>query len=58
MTTILFVLKLVHLIDWPWLWVFAPALAEAALFLAILAVGFIAEFWQEYRFRQRFRPKK
>ena len=58
MTTILFVLKLVHLIDWPWLWVFAPALFEVTLPLVILAVDFVAELWREYRFRQRFRPKK
>lgn len=39
-------LKLAHVIDWSWWWVFAPLWAAVALFLGllVLGVGGIASF--------------
>lgn len=33
------VLKLTHVIDWPWLWVLSPAWIPLALVALILAIG-------------------
>jgi len=40
--TILFVvLKLTHVIDWPWIWVLAPAWISAGIFVLIVIVVLI-----------------
>ena len=36
------VLKVTHLIDWPWVWVLAPIWAPVGIFLAALVVVVIA----------------
>lgn len=41
LTCIFVVLKLCHVIDWKWLWVFSPILIELGLVLLILLICFI-----------------
>ena len=43
LTVTFIVLKLVGVIDWPWLWVFAPFLIGIALFLLLLVVTLLDE---------------
>lgn len=47
LTLVLVVLKLCHVIAWPWLYVFAPVLIELAIFVVVwlvtlVGVGIIA----------------
>lgn len=41
---VLVVLKAVHVIDWPWLWVLAPFWIPAGVLIAILTVVLIVMF--------------
>ena len=48
------VLKLIGVIDWPWLWVFSPILISLALFLVI----FILCVLDELKYKPPSQPKK
>ena len=51
--TVLFVgLKLTGYIDWPWVWVLAPLLAEIALVIVILFVVVVCEVKKAERRRR------
>ncbi|MBP3884929.1 MAG: hypothetical protein J6D54_08350 [Olsenella sp.] len=39
------ILKLCHVIDWPWLWVLAPFWVPLALAVAIVGILIVAESW-------------
>jgi hypothetical protein len=41
------VLKLCHVIDWPWVWVLSPTWITCALILIILIVVFIVKLWRD-----------
>jgi hypothetical protein len=41
------VLKLTHIIDWPWVWVLAPAWIGVIITVIVLVVVFI--IWRKWR---------
>lgn len=42
LAVVFIVLKLTHVIDWPWLWVLAPIWIQAAIALVVISVLLIA----------------
>jgi len=44
LTVVFIVLKLIGVIDWPWLWVLSPLLVSFALFLLILVITLLDEY--------------
>lgn len=54
LTVTFIVLKLIGVIDWPWLWVLSPILIIFALFLVI----FILRVLDELKYKPSSQPKK
>ena len=47
LTVAFIVLKLCHVIDWPWVWVLSPVWISCAMVLVILIVIFIVRLWHD-----------
>lgn len=54
LTVAFIVLKLIGVIDWPWLWVLSPLLVS----LALIFVIFVLCVLDELKFKPPSRPKK
>jgi len=53
LTIAFIVLKLTHVIDWPWLWVLSPMWISAIIIIAILIVILIISNVDPHRWRTR-----
>ena len=52
------VLKLTHVINWSWVWIFAPLWIDL-VFIAVIFVGlFIYEKVVDYKWERKWRKKK
>lgn len=47
LTVAFIVLKLCHMIDWPWVWVLSPVWISCALILITVIVVFIVGLWHD-----------
>ena len=43
LTVVFIVLKITHVIDWPWLWVLSPVLFEIAVIILVCTVLYVMD---------------